>query len=194
MSSIPFIARIASRHAKDILTRDRARAQKIIQNINPHGPAAFREALRRRHEHHHHHHHHHPHHGGGGVPSDPTPSDPTPSDPNTGNPSTPTPGGVDVTDAGVTYTASVGVGNPPTQYTLLIDTGSSNTWVGADQSYVKTGTSKSTGESIVSPHIGAVCITCLTALSTASQLRFWLLLRDRVYVFCFPVGRRCKLS
>nr|VWP01181.1 Transcription regulator [Ganoderma boninense] len=147
MSSIPFIARIASRHAKDILTRDRARAQKIIQNINPHGPAAcaFREAIRKRHEHHHHHHHHHPHHGGGGAPADPTPSDPTPSDP---SPSTPTPGGVDVTDAGVTYTASVGVGNPPTQYTLLIDTGSSNTWVGADKSYVKTGTSKSTGDSI----------------------------------------------
>jgi hypothetical protein len=31
----------------------------------------------------------------------------------------------------VTYTASVGVGSPATDYTLLIDTGSSNTWVGA---------------------------------------------------------------
>lgn len=31
--------------------------------------------------------------------------------------------GVDVTDAGVTYTASVGVGSPATDYTLLIDTG-----------------------------------------------------------------------
>lgn len=32
-------------------------------------------------------------------------------------------GSVDVTDAGVTYTTSVGVGSPPTQYDLLIDTG-----------------------------------------------------------------------
>lgn len=32
-------------------------------------------------------------------------------------------GAVDVTDAGVTYTASVGVGSPATDFTLLIDTG-----------------------------------------------------------------------
>ncbi|EJF59840.1 aspartic peptidase A1 [Dichomitus squalens LYAD-421 SS1] len=31
----------------------------------------------------------------------------------------------------VTYTVNVAVGNPPTSYNLLIDTGSSNTWVGA---------------------------------------------------------------
>ena len=186
MSSLPFIARIVSRHAKDILTRDRARAQKIIQNINPHGPA-LREALRKRHEHHHHH-HHHPHRGGGGAPSDPS----DPSDPSTGNPSTPTSGGVDVTDAGVTYTASIGVGNPPTQYTLLIDTGSSNTWVGADQSYVKTGTSKSTGESVVSPYRGAKFLADLTKpfTITASQLRFWFLLGYRVYVSRSLVCRR----
>lgn len=53
--------------------------------------------------------------------------------------------GVDVTDAGVTYTASVGVGSPATDYTLLIDTGSSNTWIGADKKYRKTSTSKATG-------------------------------------------------
>lgn len=51
---------------------------------------------------------------------------------------------------GVTYTTSVGVGSPPTQYTLLIDTGSSNTWVGAGKAYVKTSTSKSTGQKVVS--------------------------------------------
>ena len=74
-----------------------------------------------------------------------------------------------MTDAGVTYTASVGVGSPATQYTLLIDTGlcplravlsctsltscsagSSNTWVGADKSYRPTSSSKSTGQSVVS--------------------------------------------
>ncbi|KAF7980596.1 hypothetical protein HWV62_37360 [Athelia sp. TMB] len=55
---------------------------------------------------------------------------------------------VDVTDSGVTYTASVGVGEPATQYTLLIDTGSSNTWVGAGTKYVRTSTSKSTGNKV----------------------------------------------
>jgi hypothetical protein len=34
-----------------------------------------------------------------------------------------------VTNVVDTYTASVGVGSPPTFYNLLIDTGSSNTWV-----------------------------------------------------------------
>lgn len=74
----------------------------------------------------------------------------------------------DVTNTAVTYTASVGVGSPATDCnvifiitrslglmciratdTLLIDTGSSNTWVGADKNYVKTSTSKSTGKSVV---------------------------------------------
>jgi len=48
----------------------------------------------------------------------------------------------------VTYTASVGVGSPATDYTLLIDTGSSNTWVGANTEYKKTSTSKDTGRSV----------------------------------------------
>jgi len=48
----------------------------------------------------------------------------------------------------VTYTASVGVGSPATDYTLLIDTGSSNTWVGAHTKYKKTSTSKKTGKSV----------------------------------------------
>ncbi|KAI0354862.1 acid protease [Trametes cingulata] len=111
--SVPFVTRVAGRHAKDIIARDRARAQKIMQCINPHGPVAFHELRRRR---------HHGHHGHGH--------------------------GVDVTDAGVTYTASVGVGNPATQYTLLIDTGSSNTWVGADKPYRPTSSSKSTGQRV----------------------------------------------
>ncbi|KAG8214431.1 acid protease [Butyriboletus roseoflavus] len=55
---------------------------------------------------------------------------------------------IDVTDSGVTYTMSVGVGNPPTQYTLLIDTGSSNTWVGASTAYNPTSTSQNTGNTI----------------------------------------------
>ncbi|TBU57604.1 family A1 protease [Dichomitus squalens] len=35
------------------------------------------------------------------------------------------------TNQAVDYTTTVGVGNPPQNFTLLIDTGSSNTWVGA---------------------------------------------------------------
>ncbi|KIL65639.1 hypothetical protein M378DRAFT_23970 [Amanita muscaria Koide BX008] len=52
------------------------------------------------------------------------------------------------TNTAVAYTASVGIGNPPTQYTLLIDTGSSNIWVGANKSYIKTSTSKVTKDSV----------------------------------------------
>ncbi|KZT08195.1 acid protease [Laetiporus sulphureus 93-53] len=55
---------------------------------------------------------------------------------------------VDATNGAVQYTASVGVGDPATDYTLIIDTGSSNTWVGAGQSYVVTSTSEDTGESV----------------------------------------------
>ncbi|KAF8260104.1 aspartic peptidase A1 [Lactarius quietus] len=55
---------------------------------------------------------------------------------------------VGVTNVGVLYGASVGIGSPPTDYTLLIDTGSSNTWVGAGKAYVKTSTSVKTGDSV----------------------------------------------
>ncbi|OJA14410.1 hypothetical protein AZE42_07674 [Rhizopogon vesiculosus] len=48
------------------------------------------------------------------------------------------------------YTTEIGVGTPPTYYKLLVDTGSSNTWIGANQSYVKTTTSKDTGSQFVS--------------------------------------------
>ena len=109
-SALPFVSRVVGNHAKEILARDRSRAQKLLSGRHPHGPIGVRE-LRKRHG---------GHHGGssgggstgtgggsaggGGAPSE-------------------SGAGVDVTDAGVTYTASVGVGNPPTQYTLLIDTG-----------------------------------------------------------------------
>ncbi|EDR01383.1 aspartic peptidase A1 [Laccaria bicolor S238N-H82] len=54
-----------------------------------------------------------------------------------------------ITDQAVTYTASVGVGSPPTYYDLLVDTGSSNTWIGSgNKKYVKTSTSVQTGDSV----------------------------------------------
>ncbi|KAG6380940.1 aspartic peptidase domain-containing protein [Boletus reticuloceps] len=53
-----------------------------------------------------------------------------------------------VTNEAVSYIASVGVGNPATTYDLIVDTGSSNTWVGAATAYVKTSTSTATGEPV----------------------------------------------
>ncbi|KZT38604.1 acid protease [Sistotremastrum suecicum HHB10207 ss-3] len=52
---------------------------------------------------------------------------------------------VGVDNSGTIYLSTVGIGTPPTQYTLLIDTGSSNTWVGADRSYRQTSSSRCTG-------------------------------------------------
>ncbi|KAF8346604.1 aspartic peptidase A1 [Amanita rubescens] len=53
-----------------------------------------------------------------------------------------------VTNQAVIYTASVGVGNPATSYTLIVDTGSSNTWVGANKAFHATSTSHETGDTV----------------------------------------------
>ncbi|KAK2465527.1 hypothetical protein APHAL10511_002419 [Amanita phalloides] len=53
-----------------------------------------------------------------------------------------------ITNQAVIYTASVGVGSPPTDYTLIVDTGSSNTWVGAVTPYTPTSTSKQTTDKV----------------------------------------------
>ncbi|KAL4064143.1 aspartic peptidase domain-containing protein [Scleroderma yunnanense] len=58
------------------------------------------------------------------------------------------PHGVDVTNSGLAYTMSVGVGQPPTNYTLLVDTGSAITWIGAKKPYNPTDTSEDTGGSV----------------------------------------------
>ncbi|KAF8547620.1 acid protease [Imleria badia] len=55
---------------------------------------------------------------------------------------------ISITNAQVIYTAQVGVGSPATDYTLLIDTGSSNTWIGASKGYTKTSTSHDTGDTV----------------------------------------------
>ncbi|THH13076.1 hypothetical protein EW146_g7101 [Bondarzewia mesenterica] len=55
---------------------------------------------------------------------------------------------VPVENQAVIYTASVGIGSPATTYTLLIDTGSSNTWVGAGKAYVRTNTSMKTSDHV----------------------------------------------
>ncbi|KII86390.1 hypothetical protein PLICRDRAFT_114346 [Plicaturopsis crispa FD-325 SS-3] len=48
----------------------------------------------------------------------------------------------------VQYTSSIGVGSPATYYNLVIDTGSSNTFVGTGKKYVKTNTSVATGQAV----------------------------------------------
>ncbi|EIN13874.1 aspartic peptidase A1 [Punctularia strigosozonata HHB-11173 SS5] len=53
-----------------------------------------------------------------------------------------------VTNEVVSYIASVGVGSPATQYDLIVDTGSSNTWVGATKAYVRTSTSTQTNQRV----------------------------------------------
>ncbi|KAG2368814.1 family A1 protease [Suillus spraguei] len=58
-------------------------------------------------------------------------------------------GSTPMTNNYATYVVAVGVGSPPTTYNLIVDTGSSNTWVGASTKYVVTGTSINTGQSVI---------------------------------------------
>ncbi|KAG2103766.1 acid protease [Suillus discolor] len=51
---------------------------------------------------------------------------------------------VNASNTVTTYTADVGVGSPATYYTLLVDTGSSNTWIGSNKAYKQTTTSRDT--------------------------------------------------
>ncbi|KAJ6549506.1 acid protease [Mycena sp. CBHHK59/15] len=132
IKSLPFTTRVAH-GAKNILAADQARARKLLAGLHPHGPIAFHA----RHKPHHHQRHH--------LTSPSREGDAT-ADPQgsaaAGAQS------IDVTDAAVTYTMSVGVGTPATEYTLLIDTGSSNTWIGADKKYTPTSTSTDTRKTV----------------------------------------------
>ncbi|KAG2364073.1 aspartic peptidase domain-containing protein [Suillus spraguei] len=51
------------------------------------------------------------------------------------------------------FTVLVGIGNPPTYYNLLVDTGSAVTWVGANKAYEKTASSFVTPWEVVIPTI-----------------------------------------
>ena len=57
-----------------------------------------------------------------------------------------------IMNTAIAYTTVINVGSPATSYTLLIDTGSSNTWVGARSAYKRTKTSISTGHNIQASH------------------------------------------
>ncbi|KAG6826850.1 hypothetical protein H0H92_014165 [Tricholoma furcatifolium] len=54
------------------------------------------------------------------------------------------------------YYPPVGVGNPPTTYNLMVDTGSSNTWVGAITPYTPTNTSIVTDNGIYDRYGGGI--------------------------------------
>ncbi|KAG2032184.1 aspartic peptidase domain-containing protein [Suillus americanus] len=56
------------------------------------------------------------------------------------------------TNAVTGYTAVIGVGSPATSYTLLVDTGSSDTWIGANKPYQQTTTSHDTGNQFYIPY------------------------------------------
>lgn len=123
-------------NAKELLAVERARVAKFQAGLSPHGPLAKSDSnlrtfiaevqpfsAKKKH--------------GRGTGGTGTGADPDGSGTS-----------IDVTNAAVTYTTQVGVGDPANDYTLLIDTGSSNTWVGAGKKYVKTSTSKATNKSV----------------------------------------------
>ena len=79
-----------------------------------------------------------------------------------------------VTNNAVTYLTSVSVGNPATKYTLVVDSGSSNTWVGAGKAYVKTKTSVNTNQPVAVSYgsgsfKGTECMSVLSACFTLSH-------------------------
>ncbi|PPR06130.1 hypothetical protein CVT26_005352 [Gymnopilus dilepis] len=57
----------------------------------------------------------------------------------------------------VSYVASVGIGSPATTYELLLDTGSSNTWIGANKAYTQTQTSSKTPNSFAVSYGSGSC-------------------------------------
>lgn len=57
-------------------------------------------------------------------------------------------GSAPLTNFAVGYVAAVHVGSPAKTYSLIVDTGSSNTWVGAAAAYVKTSSSVNTGQPV----------------------------------------------
>ncbi|KAJ7022713.1 acid protease [Mycena alexandri] len=119
MHSVCFKTKVVK--AQHMKHHDWMRAKHFLAGHHPHGPAAFHARKGR-------HHHEMPSSGDASKT-------------------------VTVMDAGmsfslvvgVTYLATVGVGSPATDYQLLIDTGSSNTWVSAvDKPFKSTSTCQDT--------------------------------------------------
>ncbi|KAJ3555657.1 hypothetical protein NM688_g2452 [Phlebia brevispora] len=60
-----------------------------------------------------------------------------------------------ILDEGMLYTATVGIGTPPNNYTLIFDTGSSNTWAGCGFAYIVTSSTVDTDTGIFVQYGGA---------------------------------------
>ena len=93
---------------------------------------------------------------------------------------------INAINAQTTYSTDIGVGTPPTNCkffelhcsflmkhlfhvdTLLVDTGSSNTWIGAGKSYQKTSTSHDTGGTFVSIHEPYLLLTITTTMTSST--------------------------
>ncbi|KAH8104997.1 acid protease [Phellopilus nigrolimitatus] len=105
-------------NAKSFIDAERARVAKFVKGYSPHGPNVANSADLKK------------------LVSF------------AGNTAANTDSTIDVTDAGVTYTLQVGVGSADNKFNLLIDTGSSNTWVGASKKYTPTSTSQDTKSTI----------------------------------------------
>ncbi|KDR68915.1 hypothetical protein GALMADRAFT_77916 [Galerina marginata CBS 339.88] len=56
--------------------------------------------------------------------------------------------GTPIKEQAVTYVASVAIGSPSTAYNLIVDSGSSNTWIGAGTPYHRTATSFMTTDTV----------------------------------------------
>ncbi|KAG1789998.1 aspartic peptidase domain-containing protein [Suillus plorans] len=54
--------------------------------------------------------------------------------------------GVPIANVATGYYIAVGIGSPPTTYDLIVDTGTSDTWIGAKKAYSQTSTSIDTEE------------------------------------------------
>ncbi|KAG5645987.1 hypothetical protein DXG03_004588 [Asterophora parasitica] len=118
INAIPFETRIIH-DAKQILARDRERAEKLFTGVHAHGPNAFHSKKKKVR--------------------------------NNAN-ATAARSLVDATDAGsIAYTVPVNVGQPPKTFSLLLDIGSSNIWVGADKDYRPSSTSVNHEKTIVGP-------------------------------------------
>ncbi|KAF5380689.1 hypothetical protein D9757_007041 [Collybiopsis confluens] len=129
ITSVPFNTALGRTkpvsHFKHLVEHDRARAQKLVAGLHPHGPRTVHEARRKRH------HHHATTGAGSGAATTPASS--------SGD-------SIDVTDSAVTYMMDVTIGGQ--DFSLLIDTGSSNTWCGANTKFEPNSSVESTRNTV----------------------------------------------
>ncbi|KAJ3729238.1 putative aspartic protease [Lentinula raphanica] len=128
VNSIPIAPQLAADvdNLRSLVQKDLQRAQKhLSQHTIGHGPRAVQEARRKFN-----HSHHHDDDGSGSTPK---------PDPVSGK-------AITVDDATVTYMMTCNIGG--SDYNLLIDTGSSNTWCGANKKFEPDSSCESTRDAV----------------------------------------------